>query len=120
MNIEELLLECVSNINKLNELNDLFKENTFYTLVEEDEDGSYFIAIYDINKEKKSALYLYTSEEEVTYGADYMEIKYEDLLDLISSSNDVNYVVINSDSENVYFEVKSFVKKGKIEKLFKC
>ena len=54
------------------------------------------------------------------YGADYMEIGYEDLLDLISSSEDVNYVLINSDSLNVCFEVKSFVKEEKIVKVYNC
>ena len=120
MNLEELLKECMVDNNCLEEVNKLFKDNTFYTLVEEDEDGSYFVAVYDINKEKRNALYLYTSEDEVTFGADYVELQYDDLVDLLSESDDTNYVVLNSDSLNVYFEVRTFLKEGKIVELFNC
>ena len=56
------------------ELDSEFRSSNFYTLVEEDEDGSFFVATYFTETDNLEALYIYTSEEELPYGLYYMDL----------------------------------------------
>ena len=95
------------------ELDTAFKSSSFYTLVEEDEDGSFFVATYFTEKDNLEALYIYTSEDEVPYGLDYMDAQYEDLKDLLNGSS-VSIVIINNESHNLYFDVNKLISKDSI------
>ena len=95
------------------EIDAKFRSSSFYTLVEEDEDGSFFVATYFTEKDNLEALYIYTSEEEVPYGLDYMDAQYEDLKDLLNGSS-VNIVIINNESHNLYFDVNKLMSKDSV------
>ena len=95
------------------EIDAKFRSSSFYTLVEEDEDGSFFVATYFTEKDNLEALYIYTSEEEVPYGLDYMDAQYEDLKDLLNGSS-VNIVIINNESHNLYFDVNKLISKDSV------
>lgn len=95
------------------EIDAKFRSSSFYTLVEEDEDGSFFVATYFTEKDNLEALYIYTSEEEVPYGLDYMDAQYEDLKDLLNGSS-VNIVIINNESHNLYFDVNKLISQDSV------
>lgn len=104
--MENLLDQYVENLdsnivdeNLNNELFNKFKECNFFTLVEQDDDGSFFVATY-YTANNNEALYIYTSEDEIPLGSDYMDISYDDLKDLLSSSN-VYCIIINNESHNL-------------------
>ena len=95
------------------EIDAKFRSSNFYTLVEEDEDGSFFVATYFTETDNLEALYIYTSEEEVPYGLDYMDLGYEDLKDLLNGSS-VKIVIINNESHNLYFDVNKLIGKDSV------
>lgn len=118
--MEKLLdqyIECLENNTVTDDLlidiDTCFKSSSFYTLVEQDDDGSFFVATYFTEDTNLEALYIYTSEEEVPYGLDYMDAQYEDLKDLLIGSS-VSIVIVNNESHNLYFEVNNLISKDTV------
>lgn len=118
--MEKLLdqyIECLENNTVTDDLlidiDTCFKSSSFYTLVEQDDDGSFFVATYFTEDTNLEALYIYTSEEEVPYGLDYMDAQYEDLKDLLNGSS-VSIVIVNNESHNLYFEVNNLISKDTV------